>query len=192
MNLFDYLENKDLLKRAEDFASKKHAGQKRRSGEDYIEHPKRVAKILHELGAPSATIAASYAHDTIEDTSTTIDEIKQEFGSKIAKLVKHVSSDAEEIRKIGKTEYLINKVKDLPQNAMTLKLADRLDNVADIDDSRLSYATQTIDIISHLRFDIMTQIQLELVGRILNIIETKVKLPQEYKDKIKTLQNKSH
>ena len=191
MNLTEYLENKELFRQAEDFATKKHTGQKRRSGEDYIEHPRRVAKILSEVGAPKATIAAAYAHDTIEDTPTTIEEIKQEFGTKIAKLVKHVSSDDDEIKKIGKTQYLINKVKDLPQNALTLKLADRLDNVFDINDERLTYATQTIDIIEHLRFDIMTEIQLELVYRILNIIESKVKLPEEYKNKLSLLQKKS-
>ena len=81
MNLTEYLENKELFKQAEDFATKKYTGQKRRSGEDYIEHPRRVAKILSEVGAPKATIAAAYAHDTIEDTPTTIEEIKQEFGT---------------------------------------------------------------------------------------------------------------
>jgi len=191
MKLLDYLENKDLLKQADDFATKKHEGQKRRSGEDYINHPRRVAKILKEHGAPQATIAAAYAHDTLEDTPTTYDEIKQEFGTKIAKLVKHVTSDGDEIHKIGKTEFLIREVQHLPKNALTLKLADRLDNVSDIDDSRLNYAIQTIEIVSTLRFDIMTEIQLQLVGKILNTIETKVKLPDEYKNKLSLLQKKS-
>ena len=69
-----------LLKRAHDFAKKAHANQKRASGEDYFIHPCTVAQILIDLGLDSATVAAAFLHDVIEDTPVSEGDIKKEFG----------------------------------------------------------------------------------------------------------------
>ena len=159
-NFHQYLEMaKHDLKDVEDFAIQKHGGQKRRSGEPYMVHPKSVVDRLVEAGAPTATIAAGWLHDTLEDTDTTYQEIVEKFGVKVAKLVKHVTSDPDEIEKIGKTEHLKKKVKNMPKNAMTLKLADRLTNLSDLDQSRLKYAHQTIDILNELNFEKLDNMQ---------------------------------
>ena len=69
-----------LLEKAYDFAKKAHANQKRASGEEYFTHPCAVAQILVDLGLDSATIAAAFLHDVIEDTPVSEGDIKKEFG----------------------------------------------------------------------------------------------------------------
>ena len=64
-------EDREVLVRAYHYAEEAHSGQKRASGEAYFIHPCAVAKILIELGLDSATVAAAFLHDVIEDTPVT-------------------------------------------------------------------------------------------------------------------------
>ena len=66
----------DLLRRAYIFSAKAHQGQTRLSGESYLIHPIEVAAILASLKLDAATVAAGLLHDTIEDTTSTLEEIK--------------------------------------------------------------------------------------------------------------------
>ena len=77
----------ELLALAFQYASDKHEGQKRSSGEDYITHCVQVATILGEIHRDTVSIAASLLHDVVEDSGTSIDEIEREFGSEIATIV---------------------------------------------------------------------------------------------------------
>ena len=77
----------DLLALAFQYSLEKHEGQKRRSGEDYIRHCVEVAKILIEIRLDTVSLAASLLHDVVEDTDTTLDEIRTEFGDEIAMIV---------------------------------------------------------------------------------------------------------
>ena len=79
----------ELLALAFQYASEKHAGQKRRSGEDFISHCVEVARILSEIYLDSVSIAASLLHDVVEDTGTPIEEIRDEFGQEIEKYFRH-------------------------------------------------------------------------------------------------------
>lgn len=83
--------DQDLLERAYRFAAKAHKGQKRVSGEPYINHCLAVAIILAELHVPPAVVAAGLLHDTVEDTSVTLQDLRAEFGEEIAKLVDGVT-----------------------------------------------------------------------------------------------------
>ena len=83
--------DRSLLGRAFRFAAAAHDGQQRRSGEDFIHHPYGVALILASLKLDEETIAAALLHDVVEDTETTLDEVKEEFGEEIAKLVDGVT-----------------------------------------------------------------------------------------------------
>jgi GTP pyrophosphokinase len=108
-----------------------HSGQKRKSGEDYITHPLAVARILADLGSGPATIAAALLHDTVEDTSYSIEQVKAEFGEEVALLVDGVtkldkmsfgdSAQAETMRKM-----VVAMSKDI--RVLVIKLADRLHN----------------------------------------------------------------
>ncbi|MEX1248663.1 MAG: bifunctional (p)ppGpp synthetase/guanosine-3',5'-bis(diphosphate) 3'-pyrophosphohydrolase [Anaerolineales bacterium] len=83
--------DQDLLQRAYRFAAKAHKGQKRDSGEPYVNHCLAVAIILAELHVPPVVVAAGLLHDSVEDTKTTLAGIRQEFGDEIAKLVDGVT-----------------------------------------------------------------------------------------------------
>ena len=80
-----------LIRRAYDYAEKKHFGQKRISGDDYILHPLNVALILTEISADAPCMAAALLHDTIEDSDATKEEIEELFGSEVALLVDGVT-----------------------------------------------------------------------------------------------------
>lgn len=115
-----------------------HGEQKRASGEPFYMHPIAVAKIVITLGMDSESVAASLLHDVVEDTETTYDDIKKEFGKNVAELVDGVtklekipleskeSEQAENIRKM-----FIAMSQDL--RVIIIKLADRLHNMRTID-----------------------------------------------------------
>lgn len=138
LSLLEYTIYKQLdedAKAALDYATLKHMGQTRAGGDPYITHPERVAQYIkqykksHQL---DALISAAYLHDTIEDTDTTHEDLQKMFGGLVASLVKELTSDKEQIAKVGKAEYLSNKMSKMSSWALVIKLADRLDNVQDI------------------------------------------------------------
>lgn len=83
--------DRELIQRAYQFALKAHSGQKRVSGESFITHCVSVGIILAELNVPPALVASGLLHDTVEDTDVTLDDIRQEFGEDIARLVDGVT-----------------------------------------------------------------------------------------------------
>ena len=85
------LADKELIQRAYRVAEEAHRGQKRNSGEPYINHCLAVAQILSELRVPPEVLAAGLLHDTVEDTTITLDDIRNDFGDVIAKLVDGVT-----------------------------------------------------------------------------------------------------
>ena len=129
--------NPETLNKAYDFALKAHKTQKRDEGVPYIFHPVAVADILTDLKLDSATIATGLLHDTIEDTHTTYETIKNEFGQEVADLVDGVTkisefenkavenSKAENFRKL-----IIATSKDI--RVLLVKIADRLHNMRTI------------------------------------------------------------
>jgi GTP pyrophosphokinase len=124
------------LRQVLDYATQAHAGQTRSGGEPYIGHPVRVAQTIEKYKKShniDALIAAAYLHDTIEDTDTTHEALQDLFGGLVASLVLELTSDLEEIKRVGKKEYLAKKMAhDMSSYALVIKLADRLDNVQDI------------------------------------------------------------
>ncbi|HKH22744.1 MAG TPA: HD domain-containing protein, partial [Solirubrobacterales bacterium] len=79
------------LERAFAFACESHAGQERKSGEDFITHPLGVARICAGLRLDTATLCAALLHDTVEDTSASLDQVREAFGDEIAQLVDGVT-----------------------------------------------------------------------------------------------------
>ena len=119
------------LERAFLAAEKAHSGQLRKSGEPYITHPVAVAQILTELGMDPPTVMAALLHDTVEDTSYSIEQIKAEFGDEVTSLVDGVTkldkltygptAEAETLRKM-----VVAMSRDI--RVLVIKLADRLHN----------------------------------------------------------------
>ncbi len=85
------LADRDLIQRAYRVAEQAHRGQKRASGEPYLNHCLSVASILAELHVPPDVIAAGLLHDTVEDTTVTLEDIRRDFGDAIAVLVDGVT-----------------------------------------------------------------------------------------------------
>jgi len=145
----------DLLRRAYIFSAKAHQGQVRLSGEAYLHHPIDVASILADLKLDAVTVAAGLLHDTIEDTTSTYDEIKSLFGEEVAMLVDGMTKlsrmelqsreerEAENFRKM-----MVAMAKDL--RVILIKLADRLHNMRTLNflspEKQKHIAQETLDI----------------------------------------------
>ena len=80
--------DKELIRRAFDYAEQRHRGMTRRSGEEFINHPWGVAQICAELHLDEQTIAAALLHDVVEDTETPLEDVQAEFGPRSHSLSK--------------------------------------------------------------------------------------------------------
>lgn len=154
------------------FAKVKHDGQTRADGSPYIEHPIRVAEIIKKYFSVhpriNELITAAYLHDTVEDTNTTIDEIRLKFGEYVAYLVNGVTNDKKIKQKMGKTDYLCYKILAMDEDVLNLKLCDRLANVLDLNSASVDFAEkyeiETIVIINYLLSNtIVTDTQREII-----------------------------
>lgn len=114
------------------YAAECHGSQKRRSGAPYIVHPFTIASSLAELGQCTTVIVAAILHDVLEDTDATSMSIERKFGLGVVELVVELTNDPVELERMGKTDYLCKKVATISADALTIKLADRLDNISDI------------------------------------------------------------
>src|SRR5271169_6634232 len=123
-----------IVKKAYDYSLKHHEGQTRASGEPYLVHPLEVALVLAEMKMDPVAIAAGLLHDSVEDTSVTIVDIRKEFGEQVAHIVEGVTKiskidfatreeqQAENLRKM-----MLAMVDDI--RVVLIKLADRLHNM---------------------------------------------------------------
>lgn len=141
------------LRRAYVIAENMHRGQMRKSGEPYITHPLAVAQLLAELGMDTTTLVAALLHDTVEDTSYTLEALQSDFGGEVAYLVDGVTkfdkmfygkdAEAETIRKM-----IIAAGRDV--RVLIIKLADRVHNMRTLDArslasrQRIARATQEV------------------------------------------------
>lgn len=139
--------DKKLVKEAFLFAQKAHEGQKRKSGEEYINHPLAVAKILVGLGMDAKIVAAGLLHDTMEDSDVSAEELKEKFGTDVAMLVQGVTNlgqidfstystqeEAEAAQLNLKNENLRKLFLAMSEDmrVVVIKLADRLHNMQTI------------------------------------------------------------
>jgi len=147
---------KQMITRAFKFAVCAHEGVKRKTGEDYVMHPIRVANIMDELKADYETICAALLHDTVEDVDwVTSGVIANEFGPSVARLVDGVTKAS--IKGATKEEEVIQTIIRIffafieDPRSILIKFGDRLDNMGSIKghsnpQKRISIAEQTLDI----------------------------------------------
>ena len=161
----------DLVADAYRFAEKAHKGQTRLSGEPFVEHPLQTALYLAELRLDSSALAAALLHDVMEDCGVGFEELNDQFGEEVAKLVDGVTkltkteliaeereailrsgsddavAQAESLRKM--LTYMAEDIR-----VVLIKLADRLHNMRTLEalpeDRRLSIAQETLDIYAPL------------------------------------------
>lgn len=153
-----YIEDEEqisVIKKAYDFASGKHAGQLRKSGEPYIIHPLNVALILSKIYADYETISAALLHDVLEDCDCTVEEMEDKFGINITRLVTGVTR-LSRINFSTENEYLIDYYKKIivgmseDVRVIIIKLADCLHNMRTLwalpEDRQKAKAHETLDI----------------------------------------------
>jgi GTP diphosphokinase / guanosine-3',5'-bis(diphosphate) 3'-diphosphatase len=147
------------LQRAYAFADAAHAGQKRLSGEDFVEHPVAVATILADLGLDLPTMQAALLHDVVEDTEFTLEDVRREFGDQVAAIVdgltkldaiKFRSREQEQAENVRK--MMIAMAEDI--RVLLIKLADRLHNMRTLQvfsrHKQEQKATETLEIYAPL------------------------------------------
>ena len=124
-----------LLLKALAFAAQKHRDQRRkdRKASPYINHPIMLAETLVLVGGVDdpKVLAAALLHDTIEDTQTTYDELKSEFGARVANAVLEVT-DNKRLRKHTRKRLQIEHAPGLSADAKLVKLADKISNLTDL------------------------------------------------------------
>jgi GTP diphosphokinase / guanosine-3',5'-bis(diphosphate) 3'-diphosphatase len=141
------------------FACEHHAAQRRKSGEDFIVHPVGVARICAGMRLDTETLCAALLHDTVEDTSASIEEVRERFGEEIAAIVdgvtkltgisfqSHDEAQAENYRKM-----MVAMATDV--RVILIKLADRLHNMRTIDampkQKQMEKARETLEIYAPL------------------------------------------
>jgi GTP pyrophosphokinase len=123
-----------IVKKAYDYSLKHHDGQTRASGEPYLVHPLEVALVLAEMKMDPVAISAGLLHDSVEDTSVTIVDIRKEFGEQVAHIVEGVTkiskidfATREEAQAENLRKMMLAMVDDI--RVVLIKLADRLHNM---------------------------------------------------------------
>ena len=161
-NLISYLKNveRELILKALQFSDKAHKNQLRKSGEPFILHPIEVAKILTTIKLDGDSIAAGLLHDTVEDTTLTVSNIKENFGHQISELVEGLTKISKYSLKANKQKLGENYRKLLLAATMDLrviliKLADRLHNMRTLkfiknEDKKINTALETLEVYSPL------------------------------------------
>jgi GTP pyrophosphokinase len=148
-------DNLEIIRKAYEYSQKYHAGQTRASGQPYLVHPLEVALVLAEMKMDPVAIAAGLLHDSVEDTSVTIVDIRKEFGEQVAHIVEGVTKisaidfatreeqQAENLRKM-----MLAMVDDI--RVVLIKLADRLHNMRTLEhllpERQHKIARETLDI----------------------------------------------
>src|SRR6204780_303847 len=144
-----------IVKKAYDYSLKHHEGQTRASGEPYLVHPLEVALVLAEMKMDPVAIAAGLLHDSVEDTSVTIVDIRKEFGEQVAHIVEGVTkiskidfATREEAQAENLRKMMLAMVDDI--RVVLIKLADRLHNMRTLEhlqpDRQHKIAEETLEI----------------------------------------------
>ncbi|MDH4056528.1 MAG: bifunctional (p)ppGpp synthetase/guanosine-3',5'-bis(diphosphate) 3'-pyrophosphohydrolase [Gammaproteobacteria bacterium] len=152
-----YLNDEQLaqITAAYEFGAAAHAGQSRKTGEAYITHPVAVAQELAEMRLDAQAITAAILHDTVEDTSVSLEDIEKQFGSEVALLVDGVSKlDQIEFRSRAEAQaesfrkMMLAMIEDI--RVILVKLADRLHNMQTLGamptEKKRRIARETLDI----------------------------------------------
>ncbi len=184
----------EIVKKAYDYALKKHTGQFRKTGEDYINHPVMVATILTTIHADYETLASSLLHDVLEDTNTSKEELENEFSATIANLVDGVTK-INSINVSTENEYLTNYYKKIivgmceDVRVIIIKLADRLHNMRTLYalpiEKQKEKAKETLEILAPIAHRLgMHKIKSELEDLCLKYLK-----PEVYYDIVERLNN---
>jgi (p)ppGpp synthase/HD superfamily hydrolase len=130
----------NTIMKAARVAAAKHAGQFRKySGAPYVQHPARVAgRVMLLPNSTEEMVVAAFLHDVVEDTDTTLDEVRERFGEIVATyvdgLTHHYTSDAyPDMNRAARKRAEQARLAEMPVEVRTIKLLDRIDNLGEMD-----------------------------------------------------------
>ena len=145
-----------FIRRAYEFAKKAHQGQKRKTKEDYIEHPLAVALKLAKIGLGTKTLSSALLHDVPEDTEYELSDIEKEFGQEVAFIVSGITKLGKIKLRGDKQEYYLENLRHMflamaaDVRTVLIKLADRYHNMETLDvlsaDKQYRIARETLEI----------------------------------------------
>ncbi len=199
----------EILRKAYELSASEHHSQKRLSGEPFVSHPLEVANILAEIKLDPICLAAGMLHDVVEDTPTTIDRVREDFGAEVARIVEGVTKisqlqflsreehQAENLRKM-----VLAMVDDI--RVVLVKLADRLHNMRTLEylppEKRQYVARETLEIyapIAHrlgmgkIRGELedlaFRYLEAEAFEEIKKTVESRRKVGEEFLDEVRAL-----
>ncbi|HUB35450.1 MAG TPA: bifunctional (p)ppGpp synthetase/guanosine-3',5'-bis(diphosphate) 3'-pyrophosphohydrolase [Solirubrobacteraceae bacterium] len=151
--------DRERVREAFVFACEHHAAQRRKSGEDFIVHPAGVARICAGMRLDTETLCAALLHDTVEDTSASLEEVSERFGEEIAQIVDGVTKltgiafqSRDEAQAENYRKMMVAMATDV--RVILIKLADRLHNMRTIDalpkQKQMEKARETLEIYAPL------------------------------------------
>lgn len=194
-NLLSYKSNAniEIIRKAYVYSAKMHDGQKRESGEPYLNHPLSVAYIVTQLKLDEASIVSGLLHDCLEDTLATPDEIKREFGDDVLFIVDGLTKLSKlQFREPSKRQ--IESIKKLfvaashDLRVILIKLADRLHNMRTLqyvrEDKQKRIAKETLELYAPLAH----RLGIYWVKQELEDLSFKYLFPKEYEDIVTRLQ----
>ena len=191
----------ERVEKAVKLATEAHAGQKRKSGEDYITHPLAVMKILEDWGMDEDTVIAGVLHDTLEDTEVTLEQLKREFGETVAFLVDGVTKLSNARSGMRDLDTYLPQTKDNllrlliatgdDIRVLIIKLADRLHNMRTLSalpsDKQKKIAKETLEVFAPLADRLnMGRLRVELADIAFSYVD-----PKRYNELLKILEERN-
>lgn len=185
-------EDKKLVRKAFDLALEAHSGMRRKSGEPFILHPLAVARIVaEEIKLGTTAIVSAILHDTVEDTSITLEDIEHQFGKKVSAIIdgltkiKDVFDHTASLQAENFKKMLLTLSDDV--RVILIKIADRLHNMRTLDtmrdDKQLKVASETL----YMYAPLAHRLGLYSIKSELEDLALKYTHPQEYEDITKKL-----
>ena len=190
--------DKAKIREAYEFILEKHDGQLRKSGEPYYHHLVEVAYILAKLHCGPKTIAAGFLHDVVEDTDTTIEDIKKRWGEEVASIVDSLTKIQRlKLSKIDSVEFeaedhrkiFLGMAKDI--RVILIKLADRLHNMRTLEalspERQHALSKETLEVFA----PIASRLGLDVIKSEMEDLCLKYLEPEKYKEITKLLSRKA-
>jgi len=168
----------ELEQKAWVFAQEAHKGVSRKfSGDPYFEHVRKVFKLVKKVDTRKTLGAAALLHDTLEDCpQVTYEILVENFGKEVADIVKELTSKEDLIDAMGKADYLLDKMATMSDDALTVKLCDRLQNLSDhfsaSDKFRKKYYEETKYIVDSLKANRqLNKSQITVINLIIGLLD---------------------
>ncbi|MBL0686628.1 MAG: bifunctional (p)ppGpp synthetase/guanosine-3',5'-bis(diphosphate) 3'-pyrophosphohydrolase [Sulfurospirillum sp.] len=183
--LYEFIQRSELIEKALFFTQKKHKGQFRKSGEDYVIHPILVSVFVAYFGGNENMIIASLLHDVVEDTCCSVNEISDQFNPEVAHLVEGLTKikeirDSELVSSaLNFRKMLLASINDI--RVLVIKLCDRLHNMLTLDSLSMSKRKRISEETIVVYEPIAHRLGISSIKNKLEDLSFKYVLPNEYK-----------